>query len=214
MHANGEKIAVLTCYDAAFARVLDRAGVDCLLVGDSLGNVLQGRPTTLPVTVEEMSYHNRLRCARQRQRLDRGRSAVRQLPRVARARDAARRRADAARCAHGQARGRRLDGSHRQIPGRSRRAGVRAPGIHAAVGACARGYRVQGRDEAAARTLRCHAEELASAGAALLVLRARARGAGARPHRHAVNTDDRNRRRRRLLGPGARAPRHARSRRF
>src|SRR5580658_9517636 len=57
MHAAGEKIAMLTCYDAAFARVLDEAGVDSLLVGDSLGMVLQGRPSTLPVSVEDMVYH-------------------------------------------------------------------------------------------------------------------------------------------------------------
>ena len=59
MHAGGERIAMLTCYDAAFARLLDEAGVDCLLVGDSLGMVLQGRPSTLPVTLEEMCYHTR-----------------------------------------------------------------------------------------------------------------------------------------------------------
>ena len=59
MHAGGEPIAMLTCYDAAFARLLDDAGVDCLLVGDSLGMVLQGRPSTLPVTLEEMCYHTR-----------------------------------------------------------------------------------------------------------------------------------------------------------
>lgn len=57
MRAEGEKIAVLTCYDASFASVLDRCGVDVLLVGDSLGNVLQGHTTTLPVTLEHMAYH-------------------------------------------------------------------------------------------------------------------------------------------------------------
>lgn len=57
MREQEEKIAVLTCYDASFAAVLDRCGVDVILVGDSLGNVLQGHATTLPVTLEHMSYH-------------------------------------------------------------------------------------------------------------------------------------------------------------
>jgi 3-methyl-2-oxobutanoate hydroxymethyltransferase len=57
MRADGEKIAVLTCYDASFADLLARCGVDVLLVGDSLGNVLQGHATTLPVTLEHMAYH-------------------------------------------------------------------------------------------------------------------------------------------------------------
>jgi 3-methyl-2-oxobutanoate hydroxymethyltransferase len=56
---NGEKIAVLTCYDASFARVLDAAGVDVLLVGDSLGMVIQGHASTLPVRLAEMAYHTR-----------------------------------------------------------------------------------------------------------------------------------------------------------
>jgi len=57
MYTAGEKIAVLTCYDAMFAHVLGEAGVDVLLVGDSLGMVLQGHPTTLSVSLDEMIYH-------------------------------------------------------------------------------------------------------------------------------------------------------------
>lgn len=55
----GEKIAVLTAYDATMARLLDAGGADILLVGDSLGMVVQGLPNTLPVTVDEMAYHCR-----------------------------------------------------------------------------------------------------------------------------------------------------------
>jgi 3-methyl-2-oxobutanoate hydroxymethyltransferase len=57
MRKNGDKIAVLTCYDASFATLLEANGVDMLLVGDSLGMVLQGHETTLPVTIGEMAYH-------------------------------------------------------------------------------------------------------------------------------------------------------------
>ena len=57
MHTSGEKIAMLTCYDAAFAGLLDEAGVDILLIGDSLGNVLQGRGSTAPVNLDDMLYH-------------------------------------------------------------------------------------------------------------------------------------------------------------
>ena len=59
MKERGEKIAMLTAYDATFARLLDEAGADVLLVGDSLGMVVQGHDTTLPVTLEEMAYHCR-----------------------------------------------------------------------------------------------------------------------------------------------------------
>ncbi|MBP6225449.1 MAG: 3-methyl-2-oxobutanoate hydroxymethyltransferase [Rhizobacter sp.] len=59
MHAAGEPISVLTCYDASFARLLDGAGVDCLMVGDSLGMVVQGRSSTLPVALEDAAYHTR-----------------------------------------------------------------------------------------------------------------------------------------------------------
>jgi 3-methyl-2-oxobutanoate hydroxymethyltransferase len=56
----GDKIAMVTAYDVAFARLADRAGLDIVLVGDSLGMVVQGLPTTLPVTLDEMVYHSRI----------------------------------------------------------------------------------------------------------------------------------------------------------
>src|SRR5688572_20519906 len=59
MKERGERISMLTAYDATFARLLDEAGADVLLVGDSLGMVVQGHDTTLPVTVDEMIYHCR-----------------------------------------------------------------------------------------------------------------------------------------------------------
>src|SRR5262245_13906039 len=59
MKQRGEKITCLTAYDYSFARILDEAGVDILLVGDSLGCVVQGQPNTLPVTMEDMIYHTR-----------------------------------------------------------------------------------------------------------------------------------------------------------
>ena len=57
MRDKGEKIAMLTCYDASFASLLEANSVDVLLIGDSLGMVLQGHETTLPVTLDEMIYH-------------------------------------------------------------------------------------------------------------------------------------------------------------
>jgi 3-methyl-2-oxobutanoate hydroxymethyltransferase len=59
LREDGTRIAVLTCYDSSFAAALDAAGVDSLLIGDSLGMVLQGHDTTLPVTLAEMAYHTR-----------------------------------------------------------------------------------------------------------------------------------------------------------
>src|SRR5215470_13860079 len=59
MKERGEKIAMLTAYDATFGRLFDEAGADVLLVGDSLGMVVQGHDTTLPVTLDEMAYHCR-----------------------------------------------------------------------------------------------------------------------------------------------------------
>src|SRR5260221_3486393 len=59
MKERGERIVMLTAYDATMARLFDRAGVDLLLVGDSLGNVILGLDTTIPVTMEAMIHHTR-----------------------------------------------------------------------------------------------------------------------------------------------------------
>jgi 3-methyl-2-oxobutanoate hydroxymethyltransferase len=57
MKARGEKISMLTCYDATFAHAMSSAGVETLLIGDSLGMVLQGHDSTLPVIIADMAYH-------------------------------------------------------------------------------------------------------------------------------------------------------------
>ena len=67
MKAAGEKIGVLTSYDASFTRLIEAAGIEVILVGDSLGMVIQGQESTLPVTLDEMIYHTR-NVARARQR--------------------------------------------------------------------------------------------------------------------------------------------------
>lgn len=58
MKADGEKIAMATCYDASFARLIDQSGIDIVLVGDSLGMVIQGQRNTIPVTLNDMVYHS------------------------------------------------------------------------------------------------------------------------------------------------------------
>ena len=60
MKKNGEKIAVLTAYDFLLAKLLDEAGIDIILVGDSLGNVVQGNDTTISVTLDEIIYHTKI----------------------------------------------------------------------------------------------------------------------------------------------------------
>jgi len=57
MKANGDKFAVLTAYDFTFSKLIENAEIEVVLVGDSLGNVIQGRDSTIPVTVDEMAYH-------------------------------------------------------------------------------------------------------------------------------------------------------------
>ena len=170
MHAAGEKIAMLTCYDATFGRVLDEAGVDCLLVGDSLGMVLQGRPSTVPVTLEQMIYHTQ--CAA---RGNRTAWLIGDLPfgSYQESREQALRSAAALMQAGAQMV--KLEGggwttetvrflAERGVPVCAH-LGLTPQSVHALGG-----WRIQGRDERAAATLRAHATALAEAGAAMLVL--------------------------------------------
>ncbi len=170
MHASGEKIAMLTCYDAAFARVLDDAGVDSLLVGDSLGMVLQGRTSTLAVSIDEMAYHTG--CV---VRGNRTAWVIADMPFGSYQESAEVAMRHAALLMQQGAQMVKLEGGgwtapivrflvDRGVPVCAH-LGFTPQSVHALGG-----YRVQGRDEAAARVLRCHAEELAAAGADLLVL--------------------------------------------
>lgn len=70
MKAEGEKIAMLTAYESSFAALMDNAGVDVLLVGDSLGMTVQGRKSTLPVSLRDMCYHTEKRRTRYGKRDD------------------------------------------------------------------------------------------------------------------------------------------------
>jgi 3-methyl-2-oxobutanoate hydroxymethyltransferase len=170
MHAAGEKITMLACYDATFAQVLDTAGVDCLLVGDSLGMVLQGQPSTVPVTLEDMAYHTR--CVA---RGNRSAWVIGDLPfgSYQESREQALR--SAAALMQAGAHMVKLEGGgwtadtvrflvERGIPVCAH-LGLTPQSVHALGG-----YRVQGRSDEAAVVLRQHARELAEAGAAMLVL--------------------------------------------
>ena len=170
MHAAGEKIAMLTCYDATFAQVLDAAGVDCLLVGDSLGMVLQGQASTVPVSLDEMAYHTR--CVA---RGNRTAWIVGDLPfgSYQESREQALRSATVLMQAGAHMV--KLEGGgwtadtvrflvERGIPVCAH-LGLTPQSVHALGG-----YRVQGRTDESALTLRQQARELADAGAAMLVL--------------------------------------------
>lgn len=170
MHAAGEKIAMLTCYDATFARLLDAAGVDCLLVGDSLGMVLQGQASTVPVTLEDAVYHTRC-VARGNQTA----WVIGDLPfgSYQESREQALRSATALMQAGAQMV--KLEGGgwtvetvrflvDRGIPVCTH-LGLTPQSVHALGG-----YRIQGRSEESAAQLLQQARELAEAGAAMLVL--------------------------------------------
>jgi 3-methyl-2-oxobutanoate hydroxymethyltransferase len=170
MHAAGERIAMLTCYDAGFAKVLDAAGVDVLLVGDSLGMVLQGHESTLPVTLDEIAYHTA--CVA---RGNRGAWLIADLPFGSYQASAEQALRSAARLMQAGAQMVKLEGGgwtaplvrmlvERGIPVCAH-LGLTPQSVHALGG-----WRVQGREEQGALTLQQHALALAEAGASILVV--------------------------------------------
>ncbi len=170
MHAAGDKIAMLTCYDAAFARVLDEAGVDVLLVGDSLGMVIQGWPSTLPVSVDEMVYHTAA--------VARGSHhawIIADMPFGSYQESVEQGVRNAVRLMQAGAHMVKLEGGGWVVP-------LVAALVARGLPVCAHlgftpqsvhalgGYRIQGREETGAATLRSEAAALAAAGATMLVL--------------------------------------------
>lgn len=170
MRREGEKIVSLTAYDAAFARLADAAGIDVILVGDSLGMVVQGRENTVGVTMDDMVYHTLL--------ASRGRSRallVADLPFLSCA-DPAHAVVNAGRLMQeGGADVVKLEGGAAQVEVVERLSangvpvcahlGLRPQFVHKLGG-----YRVQGREAEAAKTLREDARALKEAGAELMVL--------------------------------------------
>ena len=170
MHASGDKITMLTCYDAAFASVLEEAGVETLLVGDSLGMVLQGQASTVPVLLDEMVYHTAC--------VARGRKSswlIADLPFGSYHQSPQQAFTSALRLVQAGAHMVKLEG------GGWTAATVRFL-VERGIPVCAHlgltpqtvtmlgGYKVQGRNEAAANLLKQHAQELVEAGAQMLVL--------------------------------------------
>lgn len=170
LHAAGEKFACLTAYDASFASILDAAGVDVILVGDSLGMVVQGRETTVPVSMDDMVYHSRLVARGSRRALLMVDMPFMSFSTLEQAMD------NAARLMReGLGQVVKLEGGRRQAEI------VRELSVHG-VPVCAHiglqpqsvhqlgGYRVQGRDAHAAQVMRDDARILEDAGAVILLL--------------------------------------------
>jgi 3-methyl-2-oxobutanoate hydroxymethyltransferase len=170
LKAKGEKITVLTAYDASFASLLDQAGIDILLVGDSLGMVIQGHESTLPVTMEDMIYHCQL--------VHRGSSRallIADMPFMSYATPPTALENAARFLREGHAQVVKLEGgawlaetvrllTERGIPVCAH-LGLTPQSVHQLGG-----YLIQGRNEAQADTLRKDALTLQTAGASLLVL--------------------------------------------
>lgn len=171
MKSKGERITMLTAYDATFARLFDESGVDALLVGDSLGMVIQGHDTTLPVTMEDILYHVRaVRRGTKRAHI------VADLPFMSYQVSTEEAVRNAGRLiAEGGAESVKLEGGAEfaEVVERIVRAGIPVMGhlgltpqsVHALGG-----FRVQGRDQLAARKLLDDALALEKAGIYALVL--------------------------------------------
>lgn len=169
MKAEGRAITMLTAYDASFAQLIDAAGVDCVLVGDSLGNVIQGRDSTLPVIIDDMAYHTQA----VRRGLERA-LLITDLPFMS--------YHDHASAMLSAAMVMRAGAQMVKLEGGASHAGTVAALVANGVPVCAHlgltpqhvhqlgGYRVQGRDEEPARRLEADARALADAGAGMLVL--------------------------------------------
>jgi len=173
MKRRGEKITCLTAYDYSFASLLDRAGVDMIMVGDSLGMVMQGHDTTLPVSVADMAYHSRC-VARGVERA----LIVTDMPFMSYQESPQHAFASAGRLMQkGGAQVVKLEG------GEPMAASVRFL-VERGIPVCAHlgltpqsvhqlgGYRVQGREATAAERIRHDAKVMQDAGASLLVLEA------------------------------------------
>ena len=174
MHARGEKIAMLTAYDATFAAMADAAGVDCILVGDSLGMVCQGLPSTVGVTLETMRYHTES-VSHGLRRVQGTTWLIADLPFGSYQESREQALASATVLLQAGAHMVKLEGGgwtaptveflvQRGVPVCAH-LGLTPQTVHALGG-----YRVQGKTEDAARTLRKEALELQNAGAAMLVL--------------------------------------------
>jgi 3-methyl-2-oxobutanoate hydroxymethyltransferase len=168
MKQAGEKISCLTAYDASFSALLDKVGIDILLVGDSLGMVIQGATSTIPVTVEQMVYH--CRCVSQaRQRA----FVIADLPFLSYASPAAAIENTAQLMQAGGAQMVKLEGSRCEIVRILVDQGVPVCGHLGLLPQSINytgAYKVQGRDHATADKILNDAQQLEQAGISLLLL--------------------------------------------
>jgi 3-methyl-2-oxobutanoate hydroxymethyltransferase len=171
MKVSGEKIAVLTAYDYPFARIMDQAGIDVVLVGDSAGSVVAGYDTTLPVTMDEMLYHTRAVARSVSQAL-----IVADMPFLSYQVDLAEARRNAGLLIkEGGAHAVKLEGGVHVAETIRAIVAMDVP-VVAHIGLTPQsvhrmgGYRVQGREEAQANQLLADARAIADAGACAVVL--------------------------------------------